>query len=229
MPSDLEAGGAIPARGKLGWKAVALILAFHAVAVAFATYPAIPEFRSTLPEHTDVYQHMWIMNWYKTCLLEGRSVFHCPEIQYPIGASLGSFSPLHIQSLLFVPLSFVIDDDTVCYNIVWMTGLLLTGFGTTLLAWHLIGNRAAAAFAGLLAMLAAPILFHASCHLELIWVGWFPIFLVWWMKFVDRPSLAGLALAVLGYVLIAMSAAYFMVFAVFPAALYVAWSLAKTA
>jgi hypothetical protein len=228
MPSDLEAGGDIPARGKLGWKAVALILAFHAVAVAFATYPAIPEFRSTLPKHMDVYQHLWIMNWYKTCLLEGRSVFHCPDIQYPIGASLGSFSPLHIQSLLFVPLSFVIDDDTVCYNIVWMTGLLLTGFGTTLLAWHLIGNRAAAAFAGLLAMLATPILFHASCHLELIWVGWFPIFLVWWMKFVDRPSLAGLALAVLGYVLVAMSAAYFMVFAVFPAALYVAWSLAKT-
>jgi hypothetical protein len=228
MPSDLEAVGGVPARAKLGGKAVALILAFHVVAVAFATYPAITGLRSTLPKNMDVYQHLWVMKWYKTCLLEGRSVFLCPEIQDPTGGSLGNFSPLHIQSLLFVPLSFVINDDTIFYNIVWMAGLLLTGFGTTLLAWHLIGDRAAAAFAGLLAMLSAPMLIHASCHIELIWVGWFPIFMVWWMKFVDRPSLATLALAVLGFVLVAMSAAYFMVFAIFPAALYAGWSWAKS-
>jgi hypothetical protein len=202
-------------------------VAFHAAAVAVATYPAIPRFRSAIPENPDAWQHLWIMHWYKTCLLEGRSPYFCPEIQYPVGAPLGNFSPLHFQSLLFVPLSFVIASDTVCYNIVWLSGLLLTGFGTTLLAWHLVGHRGAAAFAGLLAMLSAPMMIHASAHLELVWVGWFPIFLVAWMTFVDRPSRGRLALAALGYVLVAMSAAYYMVFAVFPAVLYVLWGAAR--
>src|SRR5205085_1444599 len=59
------------------------------------------------------------------------------------------------------------------------------------------------------------------------WVGWFPIFLIGWMKFVDRPTRGRLALATLGYVLVAMSAAYYMVFAVFPAVAYVLWGAAR--
>jgi hypothetical protein len=48
------------------------------------------------------------------------------------------------------------------------------------------------------------------------------------MRFVDRPDRVRLAMAVLGYLLVAMSAAYFMVFAVFPAALYVACQAVRT-
>jgi hypothetical protein len=222
--SESEIGKGTSARAPLGGMALALIVVFHAAAVTFATYPAVRSFRSAIPANPDAWQHLWIMRWYKTCLLEGRSVFLCPELQYPVGAPLGNFSPLHFQSLLYVPLSCIIANDALCYNILWMTGLLLTGLGTSLLAWHVLSDRGCAAFAGLLAMLSAPMMIHASAHLELIYVGWFPIFLIWWMKFADQPSRGRLALAALGYVLVAMSAAYFMVFAVFPAALYVVWS-----
>ena len=160
-------------------------------------------------------------------VIGGLITFHGNPRQYPVGAPLGNFSPLHFQTLLYLPLSFVLANDVLCYNIVWMTGLLLTGLGTSLLAWHLLGHRACAAFAGLLAMLSAPMMIHAGAHLELIYVGWFPIFLVWWMRFVDRPSPGRLAAAVLGYILVAMCAAYYMVFAVFPAVLYGIWSASR--
>ena len=69
-----------------------------------------------------------------------------------------------------------------------MFGLLLAGLGTALLGWFVLRDRACAAFGGLLAMLSAPMMIHAAGHLELIYVGTFPLFLVAWMRFVDRPS-----------------------------------------
>jgi hypothetical protein len=165
------------------------------------------------------------MRWYKTCVLEGRSALHCPEIQHPIGAPLGNFSSLHLQALLYFPLSLVIDSDALCYNLIWTFGLLITGLGTFVLIWHILGDKSCAAFGGLLAMLGAPVMLHARAHLELIYVGSFPLFLVAWIRFVDRPSRGRLVLAALGYTVLSMSAAYYMVFAIFPAVLYVVWQV----
>ena len=104
-------------RPRLGWKAVTITAVFYLVCVSIATWPRMLWFRSSLPDRYDALQHLWIMRWYKTCLLEGRSVFVCPELQYPIGAPLGNFSSLHLQALLYFPLSLVIANDVICYNI----------------------------------------------------------------------------------------------------------------
>lgn len=61
----------------------------------------------------------------------------------------------------------------------------------------------------------------------LITVNWFSIFLVAWLRFVDQPNQGLPWLASAAYVLVAMRAAYFAVFAVLPAALYMAWSWVK--
>ncbi len=45
-----------------------------------------------------------------------------------------------------------------------------------------------AAFGGLLAMLSGPMMIHAHGHLELIYVGSFPLFLAAWIRFVDRTK-----------------------------------------
>ncbi len=222
--STLAPAPAPIAAKRLGGKALAAILALQAAALSIATYPAVAGFSSSVPQNPDAWQHLWIMHWYRTCLVEGRSWFLCPELQYPVGAPIGSFSPLHFQALLFLPLSFVLNNDALCYNIVWTTGLLLTGLGTTLLAWQLLRDRLCAGFAGLLAMLSAPVMIHASAHLELIYVGWFPIFLVCWMRFVDAPSPRRLVASAASYVLVSMCAAYYMIFAIFPAILYVVWA-----
>ena len=216
--------------GRFGWpsrKVAALIVLLYAGVLAVATYPTVLSLGSTTPDRWDVPQHLWVMRWYKTCLLEGRRPWICPEVQYPAGGPLGNFSPLHLQALLYLPMSFVIRNDVLCYNLLWIGGLLLTGLGTAVLCAYVVRDWRCAAFGGALGMLSGPMMVHAGGHLELIYLGGFPLFLTAWMRFVDRPTAGRAALAAAGYVVLAMCAAYFMVFAIFPAALYAVWAACR--
>jgi hypothetical protein len=207
----------------LGWKTPLVVLAFYVACVAAATYPVVLSFGTTVPDLLDPLQHLWILRWYKTCLLEGRSPVLCPELQYPTGAPLGNFSPLQFQALLFIPLSLALGSDVLCYNLIWLFGILFTGMGTFLLAWHVLRDRRCAAFAGMLAMLSGPMMMHARGHLELVHVGCFPVFLVAWMRLIDRPSRGRLATAAALYIVVGLCAAYYMVFCTVPATLYLLW------
>src|SRR5271157_340563 len=193
-----------------GWRTVALVLAFYTACIIATTYPRI-----------------WTMGWYKLCLLEGRSPLICPDVEYPVGAPLANWPSMHYQTLLYLPLSYIFDNDVLCYNIISYLALILTGYGTFLLAWHVLGDRACACFGGMLAMLSPPILGRSCGHIEFLHVGWFPLFLIAWMRLVDEPGRRRLLAAAALYVLMAMSAGYFAVFGVFPGALYLAWQAAR--
>ncbi|MEO6809678.1 MAG: hypothetical protein ABI353_11255, partial [Isosphaeraceae bacterium] len=206
--------------GGTTWLIVACLLT---VCALLASWPRVLTFGSTLPTLADPLQHLWIMRWYRTCLLEGRPLWLCPEVQAPIGAPLGNFSPLHAQAILYLPLSFLFKNNILCYNLIWLTGMVLTGLGTFALAWSVTRDRPCSAIGGLLAMLSAPMMLHGTAHLELIFLGGFPLFLTAWLSFVDRPDRCRLTLAAASYVLLAMCAAYYAVFAMIPAALYVCW------
>ena len=206
-----------------GWKTLAVVAVFYLGCLAVATWPAFATFGSTLPSRVDPLAHLWTMRWNKACLVEGRLPFVCPDIQYPVGASLGTLPPMHFQTLLYVPLSSVFDNDVLCYNIIRTCSFLLTGLGTFLLIWYVVRSRLAATLGGMTAMIGAPMMYFSHGELEQITVGWFPIFLIAWLRWVDRPSVRGLVAATGFYALVAMSAPYYGVFAIFPATLYVAW------
>jgi hypothetical protein len=223
MISDPKGDDALADGGWFGWRASGLTLALHLAGLVLATWPLVLTFPFEVPANSDVIGGLWLLRWYRTCLLGGGSVFFCPEIMHPAGVPMGFFTPLYLQSVLFTLCAGVSSNDVVCWNIVWLIGMLGTGMGTALLAWRLIGDRASAAFAGLMAMLSTPMMVVALAQLELVYVGGFPLFLIAWMRFVDRPSLKWMAASALGYLLVAMSSGYYMVFAVFPAALYLLW------
>lgn len=216
-----------PASRSPGGRAVAAVSLLYAACVAAATYPSILVTGSALPNLCDPLLHLWTMRWYRTCLLEGRSPFVCPEMQYPVGLPLGNLPPMHFQTLLYLPLSSVLSNDIACYNVIWFLAFLLTGVGTFLLAWDVVRDRACACIGGLLAMLSGPMMFFAHNELEQITLGWFPLFLLSWLRWVDRPNRPGLIVTIGLFLLLAMSAPYFAVFGVFPATLYVAWCVAR--
>lgn len=199
-----------------------LVACFLTVCALLASWPRVLTFGSTLPTLADPLQHLWIMRWYRTCLLEARPLWICPEVQAPIGAPLGNFSPLHAQALLYLPLSLVFKNNILCYNLIWLAGMVTTGLGTFAMGWRLIKDRACAAIGGLLAMLSAPMILHGTAHLELVFLGGFPLFLAAWLPFVDQPNQRRLILAAASYLLLAMCAAYYAVFAMIPAGLHVA-------
>ncbi|WP_152050701.1 hypothetical protein [Tautonia marina] len=208
------------------WTPIAVV-PLYLVAIAGATWPFVKTFTTRLPSTGDPLQHLWVMRWYKQCLIEGRSPLVCPDLQYPVGAPIGNFSPLHVQSLIYLVISTISDNDVLCFNLIWLFGFLLTGLGTFFLARFVLRDDAAATLAGLLAMLSGPVLIHSHAHLELIYVGGFPIFFLGWMRLIERPGWGRLIAAVAGFILLAMCAAYFMVFAIFPAALYLVWKVTR--
>ena len=210
------------------WRARAVALALYAVCLAAATFPAVTHLGSRLPTTlADPLMHLWVMRWYKSCLLEGRLPFFCPEIQFPAGAPLGNFSPMHLQALIYFPLSTIVPDDVACYNLLWFAGFLFTGMVTFSLARRVTGENLSAWLAGLLAMLCGPMTVHAVAHLELIYAGGFSLFLAAWLGFVDRPSRPRLASAVAALIVMTMGAAYFLVLAIPPAVVYVIWRMAQ--
>jgi hypothetical protein len=210
-----------------GVRAVSTALALYIVALGLATAPFLQRFGRSLPAGwVDAYQAIWVMKWNRASLLRGEWPRFCPDIHRPTGAPLGLFSPLHLQSLAFVPLSAFLD-DLACYDVIWFASLLATGIGTYLLCWWVVRDQAAACLGGLLAMLSGPLLLQAHGALELIQLGTLALFLVAWIRFVDRPDPGRLAMSAGLYGLTAMTAAYFAVFAVFPAALYVVSELVR--
>jgi hypothetical protein len=224
MLGDTTVDGGTAADGRFGWRAAAATLALHTLALAAATWPVALHFPFWMPVHEDSMGSLWLLHWYKACLFEGRSVWFCPEVMHPAGVPMGFFTPLYVQALIFSAISLVIPDPAVCWNLIVLAGVLGTGMGTSWLAWHLVRDRACAAFAGLMMVLFTPMLLALNVHLEVTYVGGFPVFLVAWMRFVDRPGARRLLGASLTYLLIAASCGYYMVFAVFPAALYVIWA-----
>ncbi len=204
-----------------------LVTLFYVGCVSVATYPAVRSIGTGLPHLVDPLVHLWTMRWYKTCLTEGRLPFLCPEIQYPVGAPLGYLPPMHFQSLIYLPLSLLTDNDVLCYNLIWFSSFLLTGLGTFCLAWYLLRDRWCACVAGMLAMLSGPMLSWSHEQLEQITVGWFPLFLVGWLRLVDRPTWGRVGVAVALYALLSMSAPYFAILGVFPALLYVLMQMVR--
>ena len=206
------------------WSMLGLATLLYGAVAAVATYPIAFRLGAGLPySGEDGLQHLWVMRWYRSCLLEGRLPWFCPEIQYPVGAPLALFSPLQLESLLYILIAPFATNDAAAYNLVWLSGIVFTGVGTFVLGWFLLRHYPSAILAGAFAMLSGPVRVHANGHLELIHLGWFPIFLVAWCRFADRPCWRRLIEASGAYLLLAMSAAYFLVFAIIPAVLYVAY------
>ncbi len=220
-PAPDARGSAAPPR--LGWRAVSLATIGYIAAVCVATYPFALSFtKGVAGSLFDPLHHLWIMRWYKSCLLEWRSPVMCPELQYPVGAPLGNFATMHMQAILYFPLSFIFN-DVICFNLIWMTGIVTTGLGTMLLIWHVLRDRRVAAIGGFLAMISGPMMIHSRSHLEILYVGCFPAFLVVWMRFVASPTWRRLAGTVAMYVVVALCSPYYAVFVIVPAALDLSW------
>ncbi len=201
------------------------VIASYVGLLAAATFPVVLTLGTKLAgQITDPLMHLWLIRWARTCLVEGRSPFFCPDVHYPVGVPLGFYPTMHLPTVLYLILGQFTASDTVRINLIWATGIVGTGVAAFLMAWWAVRHRGAAWLAGLSVMLSGPMLLHAHGHTELILLGSFPAFLVAWIGFVDRPSPGRLVASVALLLLMTMSAPYFLILGVFPAAWYAAWS-----
>jgi hypothetical protein len=205
---------------------LALVALSYFVFASAATFPVVLTFGSELPgQLTDPLEHLWLMRWSQTCLTNGQSPFFSPALNAPTGVPLGYFPTMHVQTLAYLLMGLVTDNDVARFNVLWFSGFVATGLGTFLLAWWVVRRVGPAWLAGLGAMLCGPMLMHAHGHLETMQMGAVPLFVVGWIRFVDSPGWIRLLAAVGLYLLVVACAPYFAVLAVFPAVWYVAWSV----
>jgi hypothetical protein len=206
---------------------LALVAGSYFVCASVATYPVVLRFGSELPgQLTDPLEHLWLMRWSRACLFDGASPFFCPSLNAPTGVPLGYFPTMHVQTLAYLLMGLVTENDVARFNVLWFSGFVATGLGTFALAWWVTRKVVPAWLAGLGAMLCGPMLMHAHGHLETMQMGAVPLFLIGWIRFVDSPGSRRLLAAAGLYLLVVACAPYFAVLAVFPAAWYVAWSFA---
>ena len=221
-----DASGPEKANGRQswgGWSLLGVLVLYGGalwVATDLAPGRAVEEL--AVADVTDPLQHLWTLRWYRSSLMEGRSPLVSAGLQYPAGSPLGLYSPLLLQGALYVVCSMGTANDALLYNIVLLLQFLFTGISTYFLAQWLFRDRVSSAMAGLLAMLSGPMTFAARTGgTELLSLGGWPLFLLGWMRFVDRPSKGRLAVANLLFLLMAAGSAYYAVMSVIPATLYV--------
>jgi len=204
--------------------AILAVSALYTFALGLATYPAVERFGSELAvaDFMDPLQHLWLLRWYRSCLLEARFPLFCPEIQWPLGAPIGLFSPLQAQAVLYLLGSLATTNDVLLYNSILYVELMLTGLGSFALARFLTGGFWGPTLAGLAAMLSGPMLLNVQAGgTELMALGAFALFLIGWIRFVDRPSGGRLAAAWGLYLFLCACASYYGLMGTIPAALYV--------
>ncbi|WP_435017382.1 hypothetical protein TA3x_004988 [Tundrisphaera sp. TA3] len=191
---------------------------------AAATYPVIRTAGSAVPGHlSDPLEHLWIMRWSAACLAEGRSPYFCPDLQYPVGVPLGLFPTMHLQTAGYLAMGLLTSNDVLRFNALWAFGFVSTGVAGFVLAWSAVRRFWPAWLGGLGLMLCGPMMMHAHGHLETMQMGAVPLFLLAWLRFVDRPGWRGLLVAAGLYLLVVASAPYFAVLATVPAIWAVSW------
>ncbi|MEI7645644.1 MAG: hypothetical protein WCJ55_15325 [Chloroflexales bacterium] len=190
--------------------------------------PALPEITSAFPggpvAAVDGWQHVWHLWWAQRALAAGESPLVTPLLYYPDGTSL-AVHPLSLSNgLLALPVTALLG-PVAGYNLALLLAILLSGLGAYWLALHVCGRPGPAFVAGLIFAIAP---YHLTKiwdgQLELIATQWLPLYALFLLRSVERPSsrdalIAGVFLAVVGY-----TSLYYLLFtAVFSAAFALIW------
>lgn len=177
----------IPGKGKTGsgifgrqeWKYyIAALLVYAAITLAMF-WPISTGITSTVPRSSDVYNMLWNLWWvnYASFTLH-TSIFSTKLLYYPVGTNL-VYEPLMVVSAIAaIPLQSV--SLALEYNVLFLTGFMLSGLFMFMLVYYLVGNRYAA-FIGGLVFAFSPMHIAQATHLNWVVLEWVPLFVLFFL------------------------------------------------
>ncbi len=160
------------------------------------TYPQILRMSSGCVEHplygsNDQYLHMWDAWWVKAALFDfGTTPYHTHLLNYPVGASLALQEIGVLNGLLIAPFQFALDEPhglILGYNTAIILTFLLSALGMYALALDITGSRSAAFIAGA-GFAFMPYRAMYITTLNLLSTGWIPLYVLFFRKTLQRPS-----------------------------------------
>src|SRR4051794_25329990 len=130
-----------------GFLSGALVL--FAVLTAILTYPQIRGLRDAVHDDGDPLLNAWALAWVAHQLPRAPAHLFDANIFYPERRTLAFSETLIVPAAVAAPLHWIGVGPLLVYNIVFLSGFIVSGAGTALLVRSLTGNAAAGAIAGL--------------------------------------------------------------------------------
>lgn len=146
----------------------------------------------------DMWKHLWGFWWVKKRIFEDKVLpLFTSILNYPYGGNLFFIDPL--GALLSIPLQSVFPIHVV-YNLLILINLTFGAFCAYLLAGYFVKNKAAAFYSGAVYAFTAYMLAYLTSGVsETFNIAWMPLFLYFFVRFLNENSeslaiLAGLTL-----------------------------------
>jgi hypothetical protein len=196
----------------------------YAFLTVLMTWPVVARLTTNLVGWgNDPFVRYWNNWWIGQVLERGISPYYTDMLFHPNGASMvyHNFAWLNIAGgLALQPLLGPVG----AYNVVFLVNIALCGFAMYHLAYYVLGHRAAAFVAGLVHAFWPYRLAHVA-HPNLISAQWMVWFLLYLMKTVREGRGRHILFAALFLTLTALARLQLLVMTLFPAAIYLLYSL----
>jgi hypothetical protein len=176
---------------------------------------------------------MWILSWdgeQIRRILAGDfsriATFFDANIFHPAPLALAYSEHLIPQAIQIFPVWLISGNPILCYNLLFLSSIVLAGLGMYLLVRELTGNTLAAFIAGLL-FAFAPYRLPQSGHLQVLTSQWMPFVLYGLLRYFHTRRLRPLGGATLALVAQNLSSGYYLLFFMPFAVAFALWQVAR--
>ena len=206
----------------------------YLVTALAATWPLVRGLGRDVPwDLGDSILNMWILSWdgeQIRHILAGEfsriATFFDANIFHPAPLALAYSEHLIPQAIQIFPVWLISGNPILCYNLLFLSSIVLAGLGMYLLVRELTGNTPAAFIAGLL-FAFAPYRLPQSGHLQVLTSQWMPFVLYGLLRYFHTRRLRPLVGATLALVAQNLSSGYYLLFFMPFAVAFALWQVAR--
>ena len=197
------------------------VITGYTILTLILTYPLILNLTTVIPGGADAYWYLWDFWWFKQAVLELNlnPVLHNPLIFYPNGLLMAITELSPFNGFLSIPLQEIVGIEGA-YNLLVLSGFILSGYGMFLLVKHLTSDNYASFISGLIYTFSS---YHfvevfginaqrPFGHINLATMEWIPFYVLYLLKLVKDPNPKNALLCSLFFFLAAMSTWQYMGF-----------------
>jgi len=176
-------------------------MVFFIILAYLFTFPLIVNFISTIYDFSqyrgDPLSTIWWMWWYSHAWHSGAGAGFVPLLNYPFGVNWSARPIAYLLDYPAAGLNFLINNEILTYNLIILTGLVLTAFFMFLLARYLTKSNIASVLAGVIFAFCPNQLMHSAQHMGFSVLFWAPLFILCLFRLKENISLLNAILCVL--------------------------------
>jgi len=184
-----------------------------AILTILMTYPMAFHLQDHLPSDLgDPLYLVWLIGHNLARIKEGLADFWDGRIFYPHTKTVLYSDYVPALPLMAILPAVISQNLVFAYNFLWLLSFFLSGVSAYCLIFYLTRSRSAA-FISSLIFAFSPVCFAHISHLELLFSAWLPFCFLFLHRYLERPNVANLSLALFFLILQTLSCGHYGLFA----------------